>query len=178
MDRNGFRSTTGHLTVDYCPNRQWIWPLPSLLCALLQSLKLLSTEVPRDVTTIRKWRRRKAQTSNNQTPNCDFSWKPIKTKQGYSHYSTLLLRLCNYPHCCFCKFPVENWKWGSCYPSSRECPLVWQENTLHWPIASFPQAWLGHLYHSGQFVSFVSCNWSQYVKGNPGQLDDLLYRRL
>lgn len=48
----------------------------------------------------------------------------------------------------------RNWKWGPCYPSSGERPLVWQRNTLYWPIAYSPKrGWgtctiLGNLFHS------------------------------
>lgn len=48
----------------------------------------------------------------------------------------------------------ENWKWGPCYLSSGARPLVWQRNTLHWPIAYSPKhGWgtctiLGNLFHS------------------------------
>lgn len=62
-----------------------------------------------------------------------------------------------------------NWKQGLCYLSNGERPLVWQRNTLCWPIAYSPQAWLGNLYHSGQFVSFFFCNWSQYAKRTWGK---------
>ncbi len=159
MDRNGFsRSTTGHLTAYYCPNRRKIWPWHSPLHFITIFKISVCWGAPR-CQSCYIMAAKKQQRFHNHHPNCDSSWKLgiFMTPSVTKHVITIMV------HChCYGVIIVAaasansrgNWKWGPCYLSSGKRPLVWQRNTLHWPIAYSPKrGWgtctiLGNLFHS------------------------------
>lgn len=159
MDRNGFsRSTTGYLTAYYCPNRRKIWPLHSPL-HFITIFKISVCWGALRCQNCYIMVAKKRERSHNQHPNCDSSWKLgiFMTLSVTKHVITIMVRC----HCYGVIIVIAasanspgNWKWGPCYLSSGERPLVWQRNTLHWPIAYSPKrGWgtctiLGNLFHS------------------------------
>lgn len=117
---------------------------------------------------------KKSGRSRNQHPNCDSAWKQgISRTLSVTKLGNTIMGCC---HCCsviiVIAVPADShgklkmrsvlsvkW-WASTSLAKKRITLT---NCL------LPQAWLGNLYHSRQFVSFFFCNWFQYAKRTWGK---------
>lgn len=131
--QNSFnRDTTGHLYQD-SRNSQKSDPYTAPPLTLLQSLKFVSAEMPEMSAMLTTGGKKTKTVSTISTIIVILPKRKRGTVSNFSeakHIKTIRLPLLQYNYCLLQPLK-EKLKRAPHYPSSGECSLVWQRNTLH-----------------------------------------------